>query len=200
MANASDLAAIRRLQWFTVVWMSAEVAVALLAAIRAGSVALAAFGGDSAIELMSAATVLWRFRSSRATAEEISTKITGRLLIGLAVFVLGDSLYTLLFAQSKPRPSYLGIALLIAAAVVMPWLGRRKRKLAAAASSASLRADAAQSSICGYMAWIALAGLLLNAFFHLWWADSVAALALLPIVIREAKESLEGHSCGDCPP
>jgi len=77
----------------------------------------------------------------------------------------------------------------------MPWLGRRKRELVAVANTASLRADATQSSICGYMAWIALAGLLMNAFVHFAWADPVAALALLPIVAKEAKQALEGKEC-----
>jgi divalent metal cation (Fe/Co/Zn/Cd) transporter len=197
--SATDSGAIKRIQRLTVVWMSVEVAVAVIAAVRADSVALAAFGGDSAIELLSAAVVLWSVSTSRVTARKTATTITGWLLIALALFIVGDSLYALLSTESKPRPSYFGIALLVTSGVAMPWLARRKRQLAAAANSASLRADAAQSSICGYMAWIALAGLLLNAIGHLPWADPVAALGLLPIVIKEAKEALEGTvCCGEC--
>lgn len=187
-------AAIGRIQWFTVAWMSVEAAIALLAAWRARSVALAAFGADSGIELFSAVTVLWRFRAGQR-AEATATKITSWLLVALAVYIAADSTYMLLRAAQKAQESRLGIALLAAAAVVMPWLGRRKRQLAAIANSASLRADAAQSSICGYMAGIALAGLLLNAFAHMWSADPLAALCLLPIVIKEAREGFEGHSC-----
>jgi len=197
-AVSAPTAAIKRVQWLTMVWMSIEIAVAMFGAVRAHGVALAAFGGDSAIELLSAATVLWRFRSTHATTEKTATKITGWLLFALALFIVADSLYTLVAAEEKPQPSYAGIMLLVAAAIVMPWLAHRKRQLAAAANSSSLRADATQSSICGYMAWIALAGLLLNGFAHLSWADPVAALALLPIVLKEAKEALEGSSC--CPP
>jgi divalent metal cation (Fe/Co/Zn/Cd) transporter len=186
--------AIERIQWLTVVWMSVELAVALITATRAHSVALAAFGGDSAIELLSGAAVLWRLRSNRPHAETTATKITGWLLITLAAFIAAGSTYAFV-SGSQPRPSYFGIALLVAAAVVMPWLGRRKRELAAAANTASLRADATQSSICGYMAWIALAGLLLNGFRHFAWADPVAALGLLPIVLWEAKKALEGKEC-----
>ena len=186
--------AIERIQWLTVIWMSVELAVALIAAMRAHSVALAAFGGDSAIELLSAAAVLWRLRTNRPDAETTATKITGWLLIALAAFIAAGSTYTFV-SGSQPRPSYFGIALLVAAGVVMPLLGRRKRELSAAANTTSLRADATQSSICGYMAWIALAGLLLNAFGHFAWADPVAALALLPIVAKEAKEALEGQAC-----
>jgi divalent metal cation (Fe/Co/Zn/Cd) transporter len=195
LPSLSRSRAIRRIQWLSVVWMSTEVAVALIAGIHARSVALAAFCGDSAIELLSATTVLWRFRSKRVSAEETAMKVTGWLLIVLALFIAADSLYTLISSSRKPEPSYLGIALLVAAAVVMPWLARRKRQLAADAQSASLRADAAQSSICAYMSWIALAGLLLNAFLHVPWADPVAALGLLPIVIKEAKGAFEGGPC-----
>jgi divalent metal cation (Fe/Co/Zn/Cd) transporter len=175
--------------------MTVEVSVAVFAAVRAHSVALAAFAGDSAIELFSAAAVLWRFSSSRGRAELTATKITGWLLGALAAFVAFQSVYTFLVAESKPQPSYLGIALLAIAALVMPWLGRRKRQLAVAANSASLRADAAQSSVCAYMSWIALAGLLVNAVAHIPWADPLAALVLLPIILKEAKEVLEGATC-----
>jgi divalent metal cation (Fe/Co/Zn/Cd) transporter len=101
----------------------------------------------------------------------------------------------LLVSESKPRPSYLGIAVLAIAALVMPWLSLRKRQLAVAANSASLRADAAQSSVCAYMSWIALAGLLVNAVAHVPWADPLAALGLLPIILNEAKEAFEGAAC-----
>jgi len=172
--------------------------VALSAAAISHSVALAAFGGDSAIELFSAADVLWRFHTVRPKAEETAAKITGSLLIALALFISCQSLYTLLGRGPKPQPSFLGIGLLLVAGLVMPWLGRRKRELAPAANSISLRADAAQSSVCAYMSWIALACLMLNSFAHIPWADPVAALALLPVVLKAAKDALRGDSC--CPP
>ena len=194
-ASCSLVRTIRWIQWVTVAWMTVEVSVALFAALRAHSVALAAFAGDSAIELFSAAAVLWRFSSSRERAELTATKITGWLLGTLAAFVAFQSVYTLLVSESKPRPSYLGIAVLAIAALVMPWLSLRKRQLAVAANSASLRADAAQSSVCAYMSWIALAGLLVNAVAHVPWADPLAALGLLPIILNEAKEAFEGAAC-----
>lgn len=188
-------AAIRRIQWFTVVWMTVEVVIALIAAIRAHSVALAAFGGDGAIELLSAFVVLARFRATPRMSERLASKITGWLLVSLAAYVVGQSLYTLIATESKPEPSYLGIGLLVAAAVVMPSLARRKRQLATITDSPVLRADATQSSVCAYLAWIALAGLLLNALAHASWADPVAALGLLPIIVQEARESMKGRSC-----
>jgi len=195
--DARQLTAINRLQWLTVAWMCVEVAVALLAAMRAHSVALAGFGADSGIEVLSAVTVVWRFRSDRQHAEIAATKITAWLLVVLAIYIATASISTFIFLR-KPEASYLGMILLLTAALVMPWLGRQKRRLAMAANSAALRADAAQSSICAYLAWIALAGLLLNAFAHAWWADPLAALCLIPLVIKEAKEAFEGRRCERC--
>src|SRR5712691_929462 len=160
--NPQAAAAIRRVQWLTVGRMTIEVGVALVAALRARSVALAAFGADSAIELLSAAVVLARFHSTSRLTEKSAGKITGWLLVALGAYITVQSLYTLTLARLKPEPSYLGIGLLLVAAVVMPWLARRKRQLGIAMNSAALRADAAQSSICAYLSWIALAGLLLN--------------------------------------
>src|SRR5260370_25794538 len=192
--DATELA-IRRIQWFPIIWMAIEVAVAFMVAIRAHSVALTAFGGDSAVELMSAAVVLARFRSPRWITEQFASKITGWFLVGLAAYIAARSLYTLMAAEPKPEPSYVGIGLLFAAALVMPWLGRRKRQLAIATKSSALQADSAQSSLCAYLSWLALAGLLLNPVAHKAWAEPHAALGLVPFVIKEAKEAFEGRAC-----
>jgi len=70
--------------------MAIEVIVALIGAIRARSVALAAFGGDSAIEMFSAAAVLWGVQSNEEHAEAAATKITAWLVIALAVYIATD--------------------------------------------------------------------------------------------------------------
>ena len=58
-----------------------------------------------------------------------------------------------------------------------------------------MRADAAESALCGYLAWIALAGLAVNAIWGIAWADPVAGLSLTPFIIREAWESIRGKPC-----
>lgn len=187
---------VRRLQWLTVVWMLIEVAVSIYAAVRANSIALLGFGGDSAIELASAAAVLARFSpGERLLTERQASRMTAWLLFGLAAFIASASVYSLL-GKIKPEGSFLGIALLLAAAIVMPWIAATKQTLATKTRSSSLRADVTQSSMCGYLALIALAGLALNAAFHLPWADSLAALGLLPIVIKEAMAAWRGDPCG----
>ena len=128
---------ILRIQVFTLVWMGLEAAVSLGAAWRAHSPALLAFGGDSAIELVSALVVYWRFRyySTAMNAEESATRIAGGLLFVLAAYVLLGSGAALL-GKREVHSSLAGIALLLVAAIVMPWLAGQKRKLSASASSA----------------------------------------------------------------
>ena len=188
-----------RLQTLTVAWMSLEALAALAAAWIARSPALFGFGGDSVIELVSAIVVLWRFRarSDFAKAEKWVARGAGALLLVLAVVIIASSAASFL-GYREPHASLAGIVLLIVAGTGMPWLASQKRKLASQLSSASLRADAAESAFCGYLSLIALAGLLANTFFHAPWADPVAALALVPFIVKEAREALRAPrlSCG----
>jgi divalent metal cation (Fe/Co/Zn/Cd) transporter len=185
------------LQILTIVWMCVEAAVAVFAAIRANSVALLGFGLDSGIELASALVVLMRFKNGWHLNEQKTARVVGFLLFALAAFILASSILAFANPRFKSERSYLGIALLIAAALAMPWLASRKKALAAKTKSGSLRADAIQSSMCAYLAWIALGGLILNAAFKLTWADPVAALFLTPIVLREGHQAFKGETC-DC--
>jgi divalent metal cation (Fe/Co/Zn/Cd) transporter len=189
---------IHRIQIVTIIWMSVEAGASLAAAWTAHSPALIAFGGDSAIELFSAVIVLWAFsRRLRNHPETLLNRIAGILLLALAGYVALVSAMSLL-GNNEPKPSYVGIGILIAAAVIMLCLAREKRKLSATIGSAVLRADAAQSGICAYLSVIALIGLVTNAIWHVSWADPVAALALTPLIVWEGKETVRGKPCRSC--
>jgi divalent metal cation (Fe/Co/Zn/Cd) transporter len=200
LAESRDLTRrILRIQAITIGWMTMEAAIALAAAWRAHSPALLAFGGDSAIELLSAMVVYWRFRSngSGEHAEQSATKITGGLLFALAAYVVLVAALALL-GHREARPSLLGIGVLVVAAIVMPLLARQKRRLSSATNSAALRADATESALCGYLSIIALAGLVANAFWGITWADPVAALCLVPLIVSEGRQALKGRPCATC--
>ena len=186
------------LQAMTILWMCAEAAVAIFAALRARSVVLLGFGADSGIEVASALVVYLRFKQISRINETRAARIAGLLLFLLAAFIVGGSIVAFTNPRFQPEPTYLGVALLFAAGIVMPWLAAQKRILAAKVNSGSLKADAVQSSMCACLAWIALGGLLLNAMFKFSWADPAAALLLVPIVLREAWEAMRGKSCSDC--
>jgi divalent metal cation (Fe/Co/Zn/Cd) transporter len=175
-----------RLQVLTITWMTVEAVVSLGTAWRSQSPALLAFGGDSLIELLSAGVVFWRFRFD--LKEALAARIAGVLLFALAGLVTLTSVLNFIGYREAQR-SLMGIGILLAAAVVMPWLASRKRQLAAITSSAALKADAVESALCGYMAWIALVGLVIKAIWGKAWADPLAALALTPLILREGWEA-----------
>jgi divalent metal cation (Fe/Co/Zn/Cd) transporter len=184
---------ILRLQVLTMAWMTLEAVVSLGAAWKSHSPALFAFGGDSLVELLSAAVVFWRFRFD--LKEALAARIAGALLFILAGLVTLTSVLNFLGYREAQR-SFVGIGILLAAAVGMPWLAARKRQLAAITSSAALKADAAESALCAYMAWIALAGLAVSAIWGKSWADPLAALALTPVILREGWKAF--HSLKLC--
>jgi divalent metal cation (Fe/Co/Zn/Cd) transporter len=142
--------------------------------------------------------VLWRFRSTTDAEknEKLAARIAGSLLFAVGGLVIVTSGLSLL-GYREPKPSVIGIILLIVAAIGMPWLASQKRRLATQTASASLRADATESALCGYLSLIALAGLLANATFHAPWADPVAALALVPLILKETWQAIRSsrHCC-----
>lgn len=192
-----------RLTWATLAYNAVEAGVAIAAGVAAGSVALVGFGADSLIELTAGATAVWRLRADRdparrARAERAALRVVGGCFLALAVYVAADAGLALA-RRETPRASAVGIALAALSAFVMPLLARAKRRVALGMNSGALAAEATQTSLCAWLSAILLAGLALNAALGWWWADPVAALAMVPIIAREGVEGVRGRSaCGDC--
>lgn len=192
-----------RIEIVTVAWMLVEAIVAISAGILARSILLTAFGLDSVIELVSGGALLWRLRTEARggalerveKAENRAAWIVGIALVLLCVYIVTTSVLGI-STHAKPEGSIAGIGLAVAALLVMPWLVWRKRSIAATIDSAALRGDAACSLTCAQMAAALLVGVLLNTLFGFWWADAVAALALLYWIVPEAREALEGARSG----
>ena len=194
----------RRLEYFTIAWNGFEAAVALVSGLLAGSIALVGFGLDSVIETISAGILLWRLRAEddplrRERTERTAHRMVGICFLLLAIYVAVESLRAL-WTKAQPARSIPGIMIALAAMVVMPLLGRAKRRVAAQMGSRALHADSRQADFCAYLSAILLAGLLLHALWGWWWADPVAALVMTPIIAREGVQGLRGEGCddGDC--
>jgi divalent metal cation (Fe/Co/Zn/Cd) transporter len=191
----------RRLEYFTIAYNSLEGLIAVVAGLMAGSIALVGFGFDSLIEVTSGSALLWRLHidadeSRREHVEAVALRIVGVLFLLLAAYVSYDSIKSLI-GREQPRESIPGIILAIASLIVMPLLVRAKRKVARGIKSGALMADSKQTELCTYLSAILLAGLLLNALFGWWWADPVAALVMVPIIVKEGIEGLRGETCCD---
>ena len=187
----------------TIAWMVVEATVAIGAGIVARSVLLTAFGLDSVIELVSGGVLLWRLLVEATgmslerveRAENRAAWVTGISLALLCIYIV--ALAALAIAtRTRSETSFVGIGLAVVAVIGMPILARTKRRIATQIGSAALRGDAACSITCAYMAGALLVGLLLNSIFGWWWADSLAALALVYWLVREAREALKGARAG----
>jgi divalent metal cation (Fe/Co/Zn/Cd) transporter len=192
----------RRLEVVTIVWNGAEGTASVLMGLAAGSIALVGFGVDSFIETSSGLILLWRLQTRRDArnaekAEAVALKLVGVSLLALAVYIGIDSISSLVNSEA-PDPSVAGIAIACLSLVVMPLLARAKRRVAAALDSRAMKADSFQTDLCTYLSGILLGGLLLNAAFGWWWADPVAALVMIPLIIPEAREALRGERCAGC--
>jgi divalent metal cation (Fe/Co/Zn/Cd) transporter len=183
------------LQGITLVWMLVETVVSLYSARKARSVALLAFGSDSLVELLSASVVLLSFIPAVSLGKERAERWAGLMLFVLAGVVKLTVAAALVF-RIQPEPSCLGIGITVAALFVMPVLAWGKRKVAQSTNSRALAADAVQSATCAYLAALTIAGLTINALFHIHWVDSVAALAAVPILIIEGRRAMSGEGCG----
>jgi len=185
----------RRLEYLTIGWNSLEAIISIGAGLVAGSIALVAFGIDSIIEVSSGLVLLWRLVSGEHR-EELALKLVGLSFIALAGYVAFDAAKSLILREA-PDVSYVGIAIAALSLVVMPLLARAKRSVAGRLNSRALVADSRQTDICAYLSAILLAGLGLNAVIGWWWADPVAAIAMVPIIAKEGIEALRGDTCCD---
>ena len=183
-----------RLEGVTVAYNSLEGGVAVVAGLAAGSVALTGFGIDSVIEVASGVVLWWRLRAELGAAhvgpavEARAARWAGVLLLALAVYIVAESGRRLLTGD-RPGESVVGIVLMVLSLIVMPLLARAKLRLAASLGSRALRADAHETIVCAWLSATTLIGLGLNAVLGWWWADPVAALAMVPLIMREGLEA-----------
>lgn len=185
------------LEYLTIGWNTLEAAVAIGAGVLAGSIALIGFGLDSIIEVTAAGMLVWRLRCElgcahpeHAGAERKALKVVGVTFFLLAAYVGFHAVMQLLNRQG-PEASLPGLLLAAASGILMPFLGLRKRKVARQLGSRALEADAMETMICAYLSATLLVGLGLNAWLGWWWADPVAALIMLPIILKEGMETLK---------
>jgi divalent metal cation (Fe/Co/Zn/Cd) transporter len=187
----------KALSWLSLAWMTVEGAVAITAALAAGSIALLGFGLDSVIEALASVVVIWRFTGDRRLsehAEERAQRLVAISFFLLAPYVAQDGVRSLIVGD-HPSTSWVGIALSILSLIVMPLLGRAKQRIGSQLGSAATAGEGTQNILCAYLAAGVLAGLVLNAAFGVWWADPIVAIAIAALAISEGRETWRGDGC-----
>jgi divalent metal cation (Fe/Co/Zn/Cd) transporter len=191
----------KALSWFSLAYMGVEGAVAVLAAILSGSVALLGFGIDSFIEGIASLVIVWRFSGVRLhsdRAEARAQKLVAIQFFILAPYITYEALAALIGGE-RPDVSALGMALTASSVIVMPALGIAKRNLADALSSSATRGEGTQNLLCAYLAAAVFIGLAGNAIAGWWWLDPVVALLIAGVAAREGLETWRGEGCCSAP-
>lgn len=182
----------------TILWLFVEAGVAIGTGVAAHSLSLVAFGADSIIEFVSAFVLLWRLwiemkheaLNKVEHAEKIASWVVGIALLLLALYIVVTAALDL-FHHSSAESNILGIALAVAASVLMPVIAFAKKKIGKAVKSKALEEDGECSMVCAYMSWVLIIGLLFNALLKWWWIDSVVSFVLVIIVVKEGIEAIQ---------
>jgi divalent metal cation (Fe/Co/Zn/Cd) transporter len=177
------------LEYATLGWNVIGVIVLAITALAAGSVALAAFGIDSLIEILASTMVVWQLKGTDTTSRTVpALRVIALAFAALAVYILVQS-SVVLASGSHPGRSIAGSAWLAITALVMFALARGKAETGRRLGNPVLRTEARITVIDGALAVIILLGVLLNTAFRWWWADPVAALVLVIYATREARHA-----------
>ena len=188
-----------RLLWVTAVWNVIEGIIAVSAGVTAGSVALVGFGLDSFIEVTAAVTLLWRMglppHDERAERREtIAHRVIGATFIVLAIYIVAQAAF-IFGAGNDPETSTVGLVLAAVSLAIMPAIGLTKRWNARRLDSPALIAESTETLVCSYLSLTLFIGLAANAAFGWWWADPIAALVMVPWIVKEGLEGLRAEGC-----
>jgi divalent metal cation (Fe/Co/Zn/Cd) transporter len=191
----------RMLSWLSLAWLTIEGTVAIVAGLMAGSVALVAFGLDSAIEGVASIVIVWRFSGWRLLserAEHRAQRLVAVQFFILAPFITYEALDKLIVGGTV-ETSWLGIGLTIATLAICQPLGLAKRRLGARLGSSATVGEGLQNLLCAYLAIAVLTGLLANAAFGVWWVDPLVALGIAAVAVREGQKAWRGEACTCAP-
>lgn len=203
-APLSHPAAVRRfavaLVAFTLLYNIAEGALSIWSGISARSLVLLAFGADSYVEVLAASAVLWRlsYKDEEAgeRAEQRALRLIGATFLILAAAVVFTSTISLASGEGASE-SLAGLIILAASLTLMPALSFAKLWAAARTGMPVVAAEARETIACSYLSLTAFAGIVAVFVVGWWWVDAIAALAMVPWLVREGLEGLRGDACFD---
>jgi divalent metal cation (Fe/Co/Zn/Cd) transporter len=186
-----------RLEVFTVAWNVVEAVVAVGVGIVVGSVALVGFG-------VSAVALLWRLLKAgphasvpeESAAERKALYLVAATFFLLALYILYEAVGALISGEG-PESSIVALVLSAVSLVIMPVLAYLKGRTGREMGSRALVADSKETWVCSYLSLALLLGVGLNVLFGWWWADSLGALAMLPVIIWQGWETLQEAREGD---
>lgn len=191
----------RQLSWVSVLWMSIEGVVGLLAGVEANSLSLLIWAASSFVEGLASVTIIWRFSGSRmhsGTSERTAQRWVAGSFLLLVPYFLYESANKLL-TGSDAHANTAGIVVTASAIILMPLLGWAKLRLARQLGSDATAGEGIQNLMCAAQAAAALIALI-GAGMGLAILDPIAALVVSAIAVRECTALWRGTSDDCCAP
>ncbi len=189
--------AARALSWVSLVWMTGEGVLGLVAGVEAGSISLVGWALGSAIEGLASVIVIWRFTGARTLSETSEARAGQAVAVSfflLAPYIAIQATRDLLTGHHS-QASTLGIVVTAASLVVMPVLGLAKQRLGRILDSGATAGEGIQNLLCAAQAAAVLVGLALTAALGWWWLDPIIGLALAAVAVHEGVEAWRGEDC-----
>lgn len=186
----------RALAWATITWNVIEGFIAVGAGIAAGSLALVGFGLDSFVEVFAGGVVLWQLHGVAEEREQRALRLIAISFFAIAAYVVAEAGRDLAVGNEAGESS-VGIVLAALSLAVMPALAWAKRRTGQALGNPVVIADSTETALCSYLSAVLLAGLVVNATVGWWWADTLAALVIAALAVREGREAWRGETCCD---
>lgn len=178
------------LEYLTIAWNIFEGIASMSVGMMSGSVALFAYGLESAVEVFASSVVVWELKGKENTKRrQLALKLIGLAYLVVSAYVFIDASYSL-FEGQHPERSLLGIVLMAVSATIMAILGLSKSLVGKKMESETVLADAKFTLIDGALSSTILVGLLFNAVFGWWWMDQALALFLAGAAFREGVKEL----------
>ena len=188
---------VRVLSWASLLWMTGEGVLGLIAGAAAGSISLIGWALGSAIEGIASVIVIWRFNGSRTlseTSERRAQKAVAVSFYLLSLYIAVESLRSLVIGHES-RSSALGVVVTAVSVVAMPGLGMAKRRLGRRLHSNATSGEGAQNLLCAAQAGAVLIGLGATAAWGSSWIDPAIGLLLAAVALREGRGAWRGQAC-----
>jgi divalent metal cation (Fe/Co/Zn/Cd) transporter len=190
----------RTLAWLSLVWMTAEGVVGLVAGLQANSISVVTWAAGSAVEGLGSAIVIWRFTGSRtlsAAAEHRAQRWVAGSFFLLAPYLLYEAVHRLAAGEAAETHA-LGIVLTASSVGGMPLLGWAKLRLGRRLASGATTGEGLQNLLCAGQAAAALVAVATAG--SLPWLDPVAAFVIAAVAAREGAALWRGEdSCCSSP-
>jgi divalent metal cation (Fe/Co/Zn/Cd) transporter len=190
---------VKLISWLSLVWMTTEAVVGVIAGVAADSIALIGWGIDSTIEGVASLVIIWRFTGDRI--HSVAAEAIARRVVAISFFLLAPYIFVeatrRLVTGSEAKGSWVGVGLALSAVILMPVFGYVKKRIGNELGSGATSGEGTQNILCAYLSVAILVGLAANALVGFWWADPIVALIVAVVAVQAGARTWRGDSCDD---